>query len=432
MKLKRASISDIVASRLCIGCGACLPACPTDNIDLIDIAREGIRPVIRSEDACDDCTLCLSVCPSVETDFRFGVQDTGPFGKKATQKWGPILEIWEGHATDPDIRFKSSSGGALTALALYCIEREDMHGVLHTGQDEEDPSRNRTRLSLNQEAVIAACGSRYSPASICNGLKLVENAPKPCAIIGKPSEIAALRKSEAVNPHLAKNVGVAMTFFCAETPPTEATQSLMRKLGVGPKDRLADLKYRGNGWPGHFAPRCEGESEPRGQQTYQESWAYLQSFRPWATHIWPDGGGELADISCGDPWYQQPDGRNPGSSLVVVRSERGREIVKGAMQAGYLQLSEAELWKLDRSQDNLLKKKGATWGRLAAMRLAGMNTPSFLNANLLHCWLGLSISEKLGSTLGTLRRIFKRGLRKPFQVNDSEAVKVKAAFETEK
>ncbi len=413
------SVTDVVSNRLCIGCGACQPACPKQSIELYDFLEEGIRPFVRDSQSCQDCTRCLEVCPGIETDFRLGVVDEGPFGKPAIRNCGPMLEIWEGHATDPDVRFKGSSGGALTALAIYCIEKAGMHGVLHTGQDPVDPARNQTRLSATPDAIKAATGSRYSPASVCNGLDLIETAPAACAFIGKPSEIAALRKSQAQRPELDAKVGVAMTFFCAETPPTKATLSLMERLGVKEGDTLVDLKYRGNGWPGYFAPLCAGESEPRDKRTYQESWAYLQSFRPWSTHIWPDGGGELADISCGDPWYEQPDGKNPGSSLVVVRTERGRQIVKGAIEAGYLQLTPAELWKLDQSQANLLKKKGASWGRIAAMRFAGLRAPDFRNTQHRNCWNMLPLKEKLRSTLGTLKRIKKKGLKKPLTLTGS-------------
>lgn len=218
-----------------------------------------------------------------------------------------------------------------------------------------------------------------------------------------------------------------MTFFCAETPPTAATLSLAERLGVKKGEKLVDLKYRGNGWPGHFAPTVAGESEPRDKRTYQESWAYLQSFRPWATHIWPDGGGELADISCGDPWYEQPDGVNPGSSLVVVRTRRGQEIVQGAIESGYLTLTPAELWKLDKSQANLLKKKGATWGRIASMKLNGMKTPNFHNAALFQCWKQLPLNEKVGSTAGTLKRIIKKKLRQPNRLDGTNRVVVPPA-----
>ncbi|MBV33372.1 MAG: hypothetical protein CMK36_08075 [Porticoccaceae bacterium] len=41
------------------------------------------------------------------------------------------------------MRFKGSSGGALTALSLYCIDRERVHDVLHVGQSPENPTLDK-------------------------------------------------------------------------------------------------------------------------------------------------------------------------------------------------------------------------------------------------------------------------------------------------
>ena len=119
-------------------------------------------------------------------------------------------------------------------------------------------------------------------------------------------------------------------------------------------------------------------------------------------------GGEIGDYSYGDSWYEKPDGKNPGFSIIVVRTERGREIVKGAMEAGYLTLKKAAHWKLEKSHSGLIQKKGAVWGRRVAMRLFGLPVTHFIGLNLWRCWCQLSIREKLKSTLGTVRRIISR------------------------
>ncbi|MCX7867434.1 MAG: Coenzyme F420 hydrogenase/dehydrogenase, beta subunit C-terminal domain [Limisphaera sp.] len=151
--------------------------------------------------------------------------------------------------------------------------------------------------------------------------------------------------------------GTPVVVFCAETPSTQATLQLLARLGVHARE-VEDLRYRGLGWPGSFAAWREGDDLPAAQMPYRESWGFLQAYRPWATRLWPDGTGELADISCGDPWYEEPDGKNPGFSLVVVRTERGRQILHEAMKAGYLDLRPAEAWKLRKSQAGLARKKG--------------------------------------------------------------------------
>lgn len=419
------SVEDRASWRLCLGCGACYCYSNAGGYRLFDFSKEGIRSIkCRSGSSCHDDR--ISVCPLVETDFSLKSCGSGVF-QLVGPEWGPVLEIWEGHAANPEIRYRGASGGVLTALSAFAVEEMGMKGVLHTGQDPEDPVRNRTRLSRNLKEILSASGSRYSPASVCNGLHLVENAGGPCAFIGRPVEVAALRNLERTHSDRIRNVAAIFSFICAEAPSTQGTLDLLKQMQVE-TDRMDAIHYRGNGWPGYFAPHSTKASEPLPRMTYRESWAFLQAYRPWVAQIWPDGSGELADISCGDPWYKEPDGKNPGSSMVVVRTERGRKILHGAMAAGYLELGPAEPWKLEQSQKGLIKKKGAIWGRLMVMRLFGLPTPNYYNAHLFKCWKKLCLEEKLRSILGTARRIIARKIYKPIEFDLKDAVTVKDAM----
>ena len=424
------TLSEVVTSRLCIGCGACSYICPEQKVELWDFLSEGIRPVVDQTE-CNCCRQCLDVCPVVHTDFGTFDKanathdiDSALSAAAFKEDWGQVLEVWEGYATDPDIRFKGSSGGVLTALSAYCLEARGMHGILHVGQHPTDPIRNSTRLSRTRAELVTATGSRYSPASVCDSLHLVEHSPTPCVIIGKPGEIAAVSKAIRLRPPLEEKVGLTLSFFCAETPATAGTVALLKTLGMK-SETLKDLRYRGFGWPGFFAPVRRGESTPAGKIPYQESWKFLQSFRPWSVHLWPDGTGEMADISCGDPWYEKPDGANPGFSLVAVRSERGRLIVQAAIEAGYVTLSRAEPWKLVKSQQPLANKKASTWGRILAMRLFALPVPHFENAHLFACWLRQPLNDKIRSVVGTARRIISRKLYRPQSLDPTTAVLVR-------
>jgi coenzyme F420 hydrogenase subunit beta len=417
-------LSDVVNWRLCLGCGACAYACPEGRVRLMDFFAEGIRPVVAAAN-CGSCRQCLDVCPAVQSDFGSSGLQTGEESKDAfTKEWGPVVAMWEGHAADPEIRFKGSSGGALTAIGAYCVEVLGMHGVLHIAQDPDDPIRNRTRLSRTREELLAGSGSRYSPASVCNGLGLVEKAPAPCVVIGKPAEIAAASNARKLSPELDRKVGLTLSFFCAESPSTRGTVALLEKLGVEPA-LVSDLRYRGHGWPGHFAAVRSGESKPCRKISYRESWAFLQAFRPWSVRLWPDSTGELADISCGDPWYEEPDGKNPGFSLVLARTERGRDVIQGAVTAGYLALQPAQSWKLVKSQSGLLAKKGGIWGRRLALRLFGLPVTRFKGLHLWHSWRHTSLGDKLRSTLGTVQRILTRRLYRPLKLNPDDGAPLK-------
>ena len=190
MAKKINDIEDIACWRLCTGCGACVPMCPEHAVRLVDIEDQGFRPAINS-DNCKECGTCVKVCPGIGISHK-------PFNNQTIselrQEWGPVLEVWEGYASDPEIRYNGSSGGIATALALYCLEKEQSPGVLHIGTKSETPLQNVPVFSKSREAILACCGSRYSPAAPCQKLDWIERAEKSCVFIGKPCDVVALRK----------------------------------------------------------------------------------------------------------------------------------------------------------------------------------------------------------------------------------------------
>ena len=142
--------------------------------------------------------------------------------------WGTVLEVWEGFATDASMRRDGSSGGLSTALAMFCVERLGMAGVLHIGNDEQVGYRSKTQFSQTRDELLAATGSRYAPASPCERLDLIENATAPCVFLGKPCDVEALRKAADLRERLRDKIGVAIGIFCAGTPSTAGTLDLIR------------------------------------------------------------------------------------------------------------------------------------------------------------------------------------------------------------
>jgi coenzyme F420 hydrogenase subunit beta len=413
------TVAGVVDWRLCLGCGACAFICPEKKISLFDFLEEGIRPILANE-SCSNCTACLDVCPAYENDHSEINSRPGCIAE-LKDSCGPVLEVWEGHAADPEIRFLGSSGGLITALSLFCLEKQGMHGVLHIGGDPENPLRNKTKMSRSRGELLGQTGSRYAPASACDRLDLIESAPSPCVFVGQPSEVTALRKAERLRSQLREKVGLTISFFCAGSPSTQGTLELLKSKGVDPS-QVKELRYRGKGWPGHFAPTLKGHDAAAFQMTYKESWGFVQAYRPFSVHLCPDGTGEDADISCGDPWYREVQNGEAGSSLVVVRTERGREIIRAAIAAGYFSLQPAPPQRVLDSQRNLLAKRGAIWGRVAALRALGLPAPELHGFELFKNWRRLSLNDKLRSTFGTLRRILARKYYRPLKLKPTSVI----------
>ena len=148
--------------------------------------------------------------------------------------------------------------------------------------------------------------------------------------------------------------------------------------------------------------------------TYEDSWGTILSrHTQFRCRLCPDSTGELADISCGDPWYREIEPDDLGRSLVLVRTETGRRILHEAMEAGYVQLERAGLDTLPRSQRSLLQRRQQLWGRLLALRVFRIPVPRYHGFSLFGNWRSLPISDKMRSVLGTVYRIHKRKWNRP-------------------
>jgi coenzyme F420 hydrogenase subunit beta len=412
MRTKKIQRVDQVAEwRLCTGCGACVPACTNHAIALVDIFNRGIRPIVDSE-KCRKCSDCVEVCPGIGISQQSFINHSVP---ELLCEWGSVLEVWEGYAADSDVRYKGSSGGVATALALFCLEKLETSGVLHIGTSPEAPLENVAVFSESKDELLGRTGSRYSPAAPCEKLDWIRESMNPSVFIGKPCDVVALRKSQAVNPMLGEKVSLAISIFCAGTPATEGTYKILSSLGVKP-EQTKEIRYRGYGWPGATFVKIKGDNSQIHQMSYEESWGNILShYSQYRCRICPDSTGEFADISCGDPWYREFKKDEQGWSLVVVRTERGKEILRKAMKAGYINLERIEPDTISRSQKALLVRRRHLWGRLCMMRIMGVPVPRYKGFFLLRSWLRLPLIEKLRCLAGTLKRIMSRGWMRPLK-----------------
>jgi coenzyme F420 hydrogenase subunit beta len=384
---KICNVTDVALYGLCQGCGACRYACRDQNITLYEVVRCGTRPMVDHA-KCISCGKCLEVCSGwqLRHDAKRWPKETI---RELAEGWGPIVELWEGYAADQEVRFRGGSGGVVTALAAYCLEREGMYGVLHVRADVEEPYLNRTVLSREREELVAGAGSRYAPASPCVGLEAIEDAPSPCVFVGKPCDVAAAQMARRSRPGLDQKVGLTVAIFCGGTPSTQGTMELLRALGVE-RETVADLRYRGHGWPGMTGVALKTGEGTRVEMTYREAWdTILTKHKPFRCHACPDGTGEFADIACGDPWYRPIQDGEKGSSLIVVRTELGRRMLYGAIDAGFVVAVRRQPETLPHSQAGLLNRRRHVLPKIIGLWLAGLPYPKFRGFHLWRGWLRL-------------------------------------------
>jgi coenzyme F420 hydrogenase subunit beta len=424
---KIATITDVAENHLCTGCGVCAGLQPTE-FEMVDDFDYGRRPVVipgREHVPTDEA---FAACPGrgLERDPRPAAADPDLF-----EAWGPVLEVWEGYASDPDVRFLGSSGGISTALAGYALSEAGFGGALHIRQDPKRAYLNETVVSRSVDALREATGSRYAPASPGEMLHEVESSDDPMVMIGKPCDIAGARNAARLRPALAEKLGLTIAIYCAGTPSARATWELARWMGFDKPTEVDGVRYRGRGWPGNarITGRIAGADASR-ETTYAESWGeHLQQHRQWRCYVCADHVGEFADIAVGDPWYRTPEPDDPGRSLVVVRTERGRRMLADAIEAGWLTLERVPGHLIADSQPGLLETRASVWGRNVALRAVGVPAPQYRNMALGRSWRrDLDLTAKVRSFSGTFRRIWRKRLFRSVTVTPFDADAFEAEF----
>lgn len=412
MNKKIKTIEDVAAWQLCCGCGACAGIYP-NQIEMFDALAYGRRPRFRDGAMVAAAPQAMVVCPGIEL-----TKPEKPQGQLGDQSiydvWGAVLGVWEGHATDSDIRFEGSSGGAATALALYAVQQLKMEGVLHTKARKDVPYLNETVFSRNKADLLAGAGSRYAPASPCDKLDVIERAEGPCVFIGKPCDVAAVQKAKALRPQLAEKIGLTIAFFCAGTPSTDGTLEMLRQMGVEDPASVLSLRYRGRGWPGDAVVEYADKDGKTIQKelTYDQSWGnILQKYRQWRCYICPDHIGEFADIAVADAWHRNVNDHQPGRSVMIARTLRGKDIIEGAIRAGILEVELVSPSILPDCRPGQAAYQGGLWARLQTLRMMTVPIPDFCNYDLFRLWKKeLTIKKKIHSILSTIKRIFIKKL----------------------
>jgi len=218
----------------------------------IDDNEQIYEPHIQLE-KCNVCGICYSACPGHSVDFK--TLNTTIFGKEPEDIiLGNYLDCNVGHATDPDIRYQSASGGIVTGLLVYALEHGIIDGALVTRMSKDHPLEPEPFIARTRDEIIEASRSKYCPVPTNTVIReiLRSSEGERFAVVGLPCHIHGIRKAESLNEKLKDKIVLHIGLFCSHNDTFWQTDYILKKLHVS-KDSVRIIRYRGQGWPGSFA-----------------------------------------------------------------------------------------------------------------------------------------------------------------------------------
>lgn len=342
---------QIVASGLCIGCGACAVGAAGQRIRMDFDCFGQLKPSGPARWHWEPSEHLSSVCPfsPLARDETELAEAAFSFAKHSSEWVGRYEAAFVGYAAEGEYRAHGSSGGLVSWFAAELLSRGLVDGVAHVGANGGvDGSRAalfQYRISRSLAELQTGAKSRYYPVELSGVLKTIRNVPGRYAIVGIPCFIKAVRLQCLRDPVLAERIVFTLGLFCGHMKSARMAESFAWQLGAGISD-LEAIDYRVKD-PWRPANWYRAQIRLRDGTTREKDWWHLVDgdwgagfFQNSACNYCDDVVAETADISFGDAWLEPYSSDGRGTNVVIIRSPELLEIARAGVEQGRLALSE--------------------------------------------------------------------------------------------
>lgn len=282
----------------CNGCMACSSVCPKQCISIADSINAMNAEI--DESACINCKLCERTCSNI----------TKP------EKTSPIE--WKQGWAEKDIRNKSTSGGAASAIIRFFIQSGGyVASCLFKGGEFA------FELTNDIEVAKKFAGSKYVKSNPEGIYKKVQERLKTDKVlfIGLPCQVAALKNYIKNQENL-----YTIDLICHGTPSVKLLDQYLDERGYKLKE-LKDVKFRTKT---DMGLSVDGEKINLSRVTDDYLCAFLEAIH-YTENCYSCQFASLdrvSDVTLGDSWgTEYKNEEKNGISLVLIQSEKGKELV---------------------------------------------------------------------------------------------------------
>lgn len=374
------SINYTLSHNLCTGCGVCEGACPSKAITTI--VKEG-RFLPKIDDAlCRNkkgCHRCMDACPGVGVNLKQIAQEQLQEEKTVVHPLlGNYISCVTGHSTEHDIRYHAASGGMLSQVLIFLLEKGYIDGAVVTKFDSTNKLLVHSFIATTREEILAAKSSKYSPVTLNKAIQEIKAKEGRFIIVGVPCHIQGFRKYEQLDKKFKEKIVGYFGIYCSSGRSFYLTEHVFKERNIK-KEGLTYLAYRDEGCLGSMVVRGNNDSKPfEYKERYQSYFHPLRSFFiPRRCLLCIDHFAELTDVSFGDIHVAPYLADKIGVNSVIIRNSKFLTWLEEAKEAGVMQVEPLEPELLVKSQIVAQKKKTKVGTFMQIDRWLGRKVPQY-------------------------------------------------------
>lgn len=306
------TVTTVLPSHLCTGCGACVSACPVDALRLIP-DEDGYYRSCVDYDKCINCGKCVKVCPALKLPEK-------------TNRKEP--KCYEFVAADSQVLKNSSSGGIFPLLAHEAFRRK---GSVVGAAWQEDFSVAHIMINSEQD-LPKLQKSKYLQSYLGNTFRQVEKKLKDGEFVlfsGCPCQVTGLKS------YLGKEYDNLLTvdLLCGNSPSTRFFQEYLKEqFPEGLQAYEFRNKTEGWNWDGVLITLKNGEQQYRRggkDDDYQRVYHNHTMCAPHCENCRYQETPRFGDLTIGDFWGiggkdKTLNTRN-GVSVILCNNEKGEK-----------------------------------------------------------------------------------------------------------
>jgi len=323
-------VTEVVKPGKCVGCGACVAACPPGVVRFKEVAGRDEEPILAGK--CLLCEFCYYQCPQTGAPDERELEAL-IFGRNSSEKepFGIFMKAYSVRAAREEILKVASDGGAVTAILAYALSEGILQAAAVTGVRKDAPWKPEPKLALTVEDLIEAAGTKYSVAPVALAISEAVDCYNfdRLGFVGTPCQVRAVRKMQ-YGAHGAIKYGsrvkLIIGLFCSENFYYDR---LIKEFVASKIDPSKVTKFSIRA--GRFTAEAAGEKVI--EVKIKEVKPYARSNCEFCT----DFAANLADISVGN--VDSPE----GWSTVIVRTEAGLKFFEGALEKGWIEAKPLEI-----------------------------------------------------------------------------------------